>query len=556
MILVLGLNCGHDAAACVVTASGVVAAVAEERLLRVKHVEGAPLRSIAAVLDITGLPADGSGIDAVAVNAPEHFTGLDALREALPGCATVPWHIGPSHHLLHACYAAAACGVPEPLVLVIDGSGYSFRLHKPATPPQLLGDPPRHPDACEALTAYRFGPDGRCDVLLKDWGQWVENTDERYRFPSLGHMYSLAAQHLFGSWTHAGKVMGLAPYGNPGGIPGEIVTCTADGVRVDTDWILSLPKVDRSQPMETVPLACDVAAKVQAELERAIRHLVGLLYERSPADTLCLTGGVALNSVCNGILAREGPFPGLFVTPAAGDSGVAIGAGAYAYRALTGALPDLSSTVEFLGPRYNAAAVRAALGRRPALTHTEVGAVGARIARDVADGRFVGLFEGRSEFGPRALGHRSILADPRRAEVKELLNARVKFREAFRPYAACIPDSALGDWFELGRPSPHMLLVAHIRPDARARIPAVTHIDGTCRLQTVTDAEDGALAVAVREFGRLTGVPVLLNTSLNIKGEPICETPDEALDCMERSDLDVLYVEGHRVTRCEPGGAA
>lgn len=543
--LFLGINCGHDAAAVLMDRDRIVLAIPEERLRRDKKYYGAPTEATKAVLAKTGQPPDGSSLTCVVVNAAEEFGDARAL---FPGLTRVSrWYLYPSHHLLHALYAASSTPDESCAVLVVDGSGYSYDRHKGATPFDLLGPAPSRSSDFEELSAYEVTR-GKVRLLFKSWAPWADQADGRFRFASLGHMYSLAAQHIFGTWRDAGKVMGLAPYGRVRpGMP-KLVELVPEGVRVSTDWDLSFRAVDRSLDFDAEATALEVAALVQWELERGMHHLVREVRRLTEVETLCLTGGVALNSVVNGQIVRRGLFPRVHITPAAGDAGVAIGAAAYGVLAETDQLPSLYRSQEFFGEQYSDADVEVAIASSPGVTSEVVPNIASSVATDLVAGLSVGFFTGASEFGPRALGHRSILADPRRLELKDRLNRQVKFREPFRPFAACVRLEDLTEWFDLESASPHMLLVAQVWPERRSQIPGVVHVDGTCRLQTVVP-EDGVLYQILCSFKAETGVPIVLNTSLNIKGDPIAYSPSDALGCLLASGLDVLYLEGHRVSR-------
>jgi carbamoyltransferase len=363
-------------------------------------------------------------------------------------------------------------------------------------------------------------------------------------------MYGLAAEYIFGSWTHAGKVMGLAPFGDPAGLNDRpIVTLTSSGIEVDTDWLVGAPRLKFSENFENLPSATNIAAKVQAELETGMMHLCRILRARTSCKTICLTGGVALNSVFNGRLAKEGLFERVIVSPASHDAGTAIGAAAYGYRQVTGQQLRFRDDPEFLGHAYSEQEVLHVLEGCPEVDVVYLEKPIEAAAQELAAGKIVGWFEGEAEFGPRALGHRSILADPRVAGMKDRLNRRVKFRESFRPYAAAVLEECCADWFEEVVESPHMLMVAAIRPEKRNLIPAVCHVDNTCRLQTVGREYQGSLRALIEAFLATTGIPLLLNTSLNIHGQPISETPKDALDCLVRSGLDVLYCGKYRVEK-------
>jgi carbamoyltransferase len=544
----LGINCAHDAAAALIVDGRLVVAVAEERLQRVKHYEGFPRQAIDYCLAAAALPGL-QAVDCVVVNEYPETDHTEALRRT--GYAGL-LRTNPSHHLLHALYATAASGWDETAVMILDGSGYAHREYVRCGGVHL-GPPPPGGWYEESHSTYTVSGDD-LTVVAKSWGEW-EASSPYYRFPSLGHMFSMASQYIFGSMHHAGKTMGLAPFGNAAAIPGPFVTPTPAGVDVRTDWIHDLPPRSDLPPLED-RWCVDLAAKVQLELEGAVRHLVAQLHEQTGLTRLCVSGGVALNSVTNGIIRSEGPFEEVFVTPAAGDSGVAVGAALHGYQLCTGTLPRWGVSHDSWGRTYTPDEVRSALEGFDAFVEwSAAGPAAEQAAEDLEAGRIVGWFAGGGELGPRALGHRSILADPRRPEIGDRLTERVKFREPFRPYAASVLAEEAAEWFAIDWDDPFMLSVSSVRPERRDRIPNVCHVDGTCRLQTVPEDDGGPYRAVIAAFAARTGVPLVLNTSFNIRGEPMVETPEDALRCYLGGDLDVLYLDGVRVTKIRAGAA-
>lgn len=546
--VVLGLNAAHDAAACLAIDGQVVSAIAEERLSRVKHHEGFPHAAIDDCLRGGGLESIDD-VDLIVINEyPQTDHELELRAGGYPGRIIAT----PGHHLLHAYCAWATSGFDDTAILVLDGSGYNYGEYV-RRGAGALGTRPAYDDMDEAESSYSVA-NGDLVVVDKRWALW-EASRPLYRFPSLGHLFSMASQYIFGHMNHAGKTMGLAPYGDPRSFPEPFVRIGDDGleIEIDTTWYLQLPPRS-TRPAEQDPICRDLAARVQADLETAVLHLCRVLHERTGHRNLCVTGGVGLNSVVNGMILRKTPFERLFVTPAAGDSGTAIGAAAFGHRSLTGTLPRWHQPHDFLGRDHGAHAVQAAIGRFLGLVEVEeLADPAARAATDVLEGRVVGWFEGRSEFGPRALGHRSIVADPRRPDMRERLNERVKFREPFRPYAASVLEERSAEWFDASAPDPYMLVVADVLPEKRDDIPAVVHVDGTCRVQTVGPDHPGGFRSIIEHFHAATGVPLIVNTSFNIRGEPAVETPDDAIRCFLASNLDALYLDGHRLTKHELG---
>jgi carbamoyltransferase len=538
----MGINCAHDAAACLLIDGRLTTAIAEERLTRKKHHEYYPELSIKYCLDAAGLP-DLHAVDCVVVNQYADADFTDRLQQENYRGEII---CNPSHHLLHAYYAWVASGFAEAAILIVDGSGYNYGEYRRRNSP-LIGEPPPFTEMEEAESLF-FARDGEFQLIDKRWGLWKASKPFYFRFPSLGHLFSMASQYIFGHWIHAGKTMGLAPYGDPKALPGQFISYTPAGLEVDTEWVTRLPpRSDR--PAHLDKLCCDLAAKVQAELEEAMLFLANRLYRETRCPNLCISGGVALNSVANGRVLREGSFSNLFVTPAAGDNGISIGAALYGHHRLSGSLPRWNYRHDFHGRTYSDTEVATVLEDNPLVRCEKMKEGALQAARDIAEGKIIGWFEGGSEFGPRALGHRSILCDARDKEMKDRLNERVKFRETFRPYAASVLSEHTGEFFDLEADSPYMLVVTQVHEDKRDLIPSVCHVDDTCRVQTVPPDFEGEYRRLLEHFMELTGVPLVLDTSFNIRGEPIVETPLEALRCFLSSNMDALYVEGYRVTK-------
>lgn len=547
--VVLGLNSAHDASACLLVNGELVVAVCEERLSRVKYHDGFPHLAIRYCLDYAGLP-DLDAVDCIVLNEYV-FNDYDVIEL---GGYRGRLITNPSHHLLHAYYAWVASGFTDAAVLILDGSGYCFGEYRRRNQPDL-GPAPEFSEMEEAETLYRIS-DGDMTVISKRWALWHANRPF-FRFASLGHMYSMASQYIFGSFKHAGKTMGLAAFGDPSAFPDPIVDLSGPEMDIDTLWITRVPP--RSQaPAEQDEVCRDMAAKVQAELERAILHLAEDLHRRTGASRLAISGGVGLNSVTNGRLLRESSFSELFITPAASDAGVAIGAALYGHRQLTGSVPTWNYRHDYHGRVYRADEVDAALTDRADLVRWEE--LGDRVAdmaaADVAAGSVVGWFDLGSEFGPRSLGHRSIICDPRAPGMKDYLNEHVKFREPFRPYAASVLAEHAAEYFDLDVDDPFMLIVAEVRAEHAQLLPSITHADGTCRIQSVAPDHQGGFRALIEAFHGLTGLPLVLNTSFNIRGEPIVETPADALECFLASNFDVLYLQGRRVSKVRAANAA
>ena len=550
MMRILGINAVfHDPAAALVVDGRIVAAAEEERFTRRKHGKQAvpfstwelPVESARWCLEQAGL--NPSDVDLVGYSydprlmdeSAEGLAGLDRdweylrtlyaeraprfLQSALPGLGPgIVRHV--RHHVAHAASSALASPHPDCAVLVVDGRGERSSM--------LAG-------------SYR---DHKLDVLAT---QSLPH--------SLGLLYESLTEHLgFKRSSDEYKVMAMASYGIPrfADTFRELVYACADGgFRTEpVDWNSITPArapgagkghaLDRPEPEHA-----DLACSVQTVVEEVLLDLAGWLRERTDHENLCLAGGVALNCVANSKLFRRGGFSNVWVQPAAGDSGTALGA----------ALALAGEAGEPIAPMPSAALGRgfsddeiAAVLTEAAVPHERPVDLAVAVGDALADNKLVGWFQGRAEFGPRALGQRSLLADPRRIENLERLNT-VKGREQFRPVAPMVLAERAAEIFSGGPiPSPYMLFVHEVAANWRDRIPAVTHVDGTARIQTV-DRGDSLLHDTIGRFAARTGVPVIVNTSFNTAGRPMVDSPRDALECFGSAPIDVLAIGPFLVRR-------
>jgi carbamoyltransferase len=547
MSSVLGINAAfHDPSAALVVDGRIVAAAEEERFSRRKHGKQAvpfsawemPERSARWCLEHAGLRA--GELDAVACSydpalAPAPSGDLIAdgwedlrtlyarraplfLRTALPGLDPARVRFV-AHHVAHAASAYAAAGFDDCAVMTVDGRG----------------------EATSQLMGHVRG--GRLEVLGEQ------------RLPdSLGFVYESLTEHLgFARGTDEYKVMALASYGRP-----RFGDELRDAMRHDgaggffsraPDWERFAGAVRGGG--ERGPEHADLAASVQWRLEEVLLGLARWLHGRTGERRLALAGGVALNCVANSRLWREGPFEEIWVQPAAGDAGTALGAALHVSATLD--WPAAPMTSAALGRGFTEDELEAWL-HRVALPFERPDDVAEEAAEVLARDGVVGWFEGRAEFGPRALGHRSLLADPRDAANLERLND-VKGREQFRPVAPMVLEDAAGEIFTGGPvPSPYMLFTHAVADEWRERIPAVVHVDGTARIQTVDPAREPAVARMLRAFERRTGVPVVVNTSFNTAGRPMVDAPRDALECFGSAPIDALVLGPFLLRR--PGSRA
>jgi carbamoyltransferase len=543
-VLVLGVNAVfHDPAAALVV-DGEVVAAEEERFSRRKHGKEPvafstwELPEQAARWCLSHAGIDAGELDAVAYSydpslAPqptddptdELWEGLRTLyvqraplflRTALPGLDPAAVRFVP-HHVAHAASAYHAAGWRDCATLVLDGRGERGS--------HLAG----------------VVRDGELEVLAAQ------------RLPhSLGIVYEELTAHLgFRRASDEFKVMAMASYGTPSFLSQlrRFVYATGDGfVAVSPDWERFAPRLGPGDAWR--PAHADLAASVQARLEEVLLELAGWLHARSGSSRLALAGGVALNCVANARLHAEGPFEQVWVQPAAGDSGTALGAALHVAAAL-GDRPRPMATAA-LGRGWDDDELAARLtGAGVAFERVED--VAAVVAETLAQDGIVAWFQGRSEFGPRALGHRSLLADPRNPANVERLND-VKGREQFRPVAPMVLEERGGEIFSGRLPSPHMLFTHGVAAGWRERIPAVVHVDGTARIQTVARAEEPLVARMLEQFEARSGVPVVVNTSLNTAGRPMVDDPRDALECFGSAPVDLLAIGPFVVRRARRRG--
>jgi carbamoyltransferase len=572
---VLGVSASHNGGACLLHGDRIVAAIQEERLLRAKrawHSAAQPSLSVGYCLAAGRIGADQ--LDAIAVCAVGssraaveeiHTNPQLAPRRSAAEVIAVP------HHLGHAAAAYALSGHARTGILVVDGGGaYVDDLgedeRRTIRPGQIDRFVRRERTApLEHISLYS-ADHGVITPLEKHIKSYLHDTSEapEAEFQSLGDMYAFVGQQIFGSIHEGpGKVMGLAPYGVPE-LPVEaFLEITEGGLlfqrlsgRAETAAFLSeTRKLDATDRWPAHRQAYqNLAAGVQRALEEALLDLARWLRARGK-ERMAYAGGVALNSVANERIVREAGFSDVFIMPAAEDSGTAIGAAYQALWQLHGYKKIERQTRDRLGRVYGAEEIEGAIASTPGVRVVAGEDLIDRTASLLAEGKILGWFQEGSELGPRALGQRSILCDPRKAVMKDVLNARVKFREGFRPFAPIVLAEDVGEWFEVDpahADSPFMLRVLPFKKERAAKVGAVVHVDGTGRVQTVAKESFPVLHRLVSRFKEMTGIPILLNTSFNIAGEPIVETPADALWCLLFTDLDGCVL-GDRIVEKEAG---
>ena len=579
MTYILGLNAYHgDSSACLVQDGKLIAAVEEERFRRIKHWAGFPSKSIEYCLSEAGITL--SDVDHIAINQDakanlwkkigftlakrpelsfvvdrlkkkgERVGVLDELAQTVSGEFKGKLH-QVEHHLAHLSSAFHVSPFEKAVVVSVDGFG-DF-----------------------ASAAWGVGSGASIDI------------EDKVYFPhSLGIFYQALTQWLgFPNYGDEYKVMGLAPYGQPVHMDAmrKIVLLQKDGSfklnldffkhhqeKVSYEWENGEPVISelfspalvellgpvRSRGEDLSQYHKDIARSVQAMYEEAFFHLLNTLHKKHGIDNLCLAGGCAMNSVANGRVYANTPFKKLYVQSAAGDAGGAIGA-AYSVWHEEGGKRGFVMDHSYWGPHFDNSQFEALLSSNEGALKEQAcewrfvaseEELCALTAKAITEGKVIGWFQNRMEWGPRALGNRSILGDPRRADMKDILNLKIKRRESFRPFAPSILREKVKDWFAQDDDVPFMMQVYPILPEKRQEIPAVTHADGSGRLQTVDKNTNARYYRLIEEFNKLTGVPILLNTSFN-ENEPVVCTPNEALACFLRTKMDVLVLGNWFVSR-------
>lgn len=568
---VLGISCFyHDSSATLLKDGRVVAAAAEERFSRKKHDTSFPEKAVAYCLSEAGIGIDDvdhvgfyekplQKFERILYQHVEMFPySFETFYKAIPSWINDKLRI-PSvvkkktgykkgilfieHHMTHAASSYLASPFPEAAVLTVDGVGEW------------------------TTTAMGYAKGNGIDLL------------KQIVFPhSIGLLYSAATAHLGFSVNNSEyKVMGLSPYGdmsrdNPY-YPKfkKVIDIKDDGsFELDMDYFvyhykMSMPSkkyVKEFGPVRKKESAVeqkhkDIAAALQMVTEEAIFAMLNFLYNETKTENLCLAGGCALNSVANGKILRKTPFKNIYIQPAAGDEGTSMGAAYYTYNTILGKKREHALETAYLGPHYSRPEIREFLDANK-IKYTEFPS-DAELVRKTAslihENNVVGWFQGRMEWGPRALGARSILSNPTNPEMQDILNLKVKHREKFRPFApaVCIDDAQ--EYFECDDPVPlptdYMLMVYPIRKEKQRLLPAVTHVDGSGRLQTVRREQNTLYYDLIKEFGKLSGVPVLVNTSFNIRGEPIVCTPQDAYRCMMGTGIDCLVMDRFLIKRAD-----
>ena len=573
---ILGFNKYSQSTSCALldTDGNVHFALSLERLTRKKFAGG-------DVAELTRMALQQAGIalsDVALVVENCHLFRIDAFERRLrfavgqhhfPSTYLDPMNLGAdcpapkmeiSHHMAHAFGARLACPFDKGVIVVMDGMG-SLRsdvetdatdVYRPETLlPTAAGFRECPADATpatewrEAESVFLF-EGAAMQRLFKRWSP-LRSPSLLYNYgfenmESLGAVYSRVSSHIFKDWNACGKVMGLAGYGAPS-MQNPIMSGPLESLAVNWEYLDTLTPAEGWDAEDSADLNKELAATVQANLESVALEFLTRLRQETGARNLVLTGGVALNSQLNALIAAKSGFENVFAPSAPGDDGVALGCAAYGLSQLnpSAAAPRRGALTAYLGGTYDETDLADALqANRDRVTVQRTSDIATETARLIEQGLIVGWYQGRSEYGPRALGNRSILAHPGIPHMKDTLNGKVKFRESFRPFAPTVLAEAAGEYFEEASPSRYMSFAVPVHKDKQGNIPSVVHVDGTARLQHLERSDNPLYYDLIAAFRERTGLPLILNTSFNVAGQPIVETPEEAIWTLLNSDMDAL----------------
>lgn len=532
---------GHDTGVAIIKENGSafqIAAISEERISREKHTAKFPglalnraLNELCITIDDVDLFVTNHrrGVFDIATYFKYNSLEEHRLYDSYMG-KILQNHkrnvILANHHDIHASSAFYASPFDTATVLVIDASG----------------------NCGETQSIYAGNKN---DLFL---------LERSYR-PGVGRIYEAVTEQILNlkGTGSAGKTMGLSAYGKGRNLSAiqEHISGERNGINIvynkmgcNMDYFKLNFQYEKAENAEDLknPYFMAVAYEVQSEVEQQLLYLANLAYKLNPSENLCIAGGVGLNCVANELLYKYSPFRNIWIQPAADDSGLPLGAALWGYNHILRGKIKYDMQHAFLGNTYYDHNVEEAL-EEVGVSYRKIKY--SEIATYIANGQIIGWYTGRAEYGPRALGHRSILADPRNGNIKDIINSRIKHREWYRPYAPVVLSEKANLYFDINHDSKYMLFATDVRDDKREYIPGVTHVDGTARVQTLSKQDNEQLYELIVEFERITGIPMLLNTSFNDNKEPIVDSPVDALICAAKTNLDGLYLQGYYVDKSE-----
>ena len=558
-IYILGTALSHDGSTCLMKDGKIIFSIEKERISRVKHDGFNDNATIQYCLEAAGIQYSDLRL-VVEQNSynPLFSQSLEQRKNrVLPPMVPV---VTLSHHLAHAYSAIGTSPFDDMGIVVIDGHGGSLdscndmvegikganSIH--------VNNRYRYWETC----SYYVYQDGEIKPIFKDFSRWV-NRKNRRDYPvssweienSIGEFYEGIALYIFGELDCSGKLMGLAPYGRPNIIDWEAFFFDSGKVVLRNDWWINIDPLLNTSPThfgDNFQYYADLAYWAQTKLEQALFYLFSYYYQLYPMKNFAYAGGVALNATANEKLINNSEFEHLYIQPAAGDNGLSIGCCYYGWLEILKKERVKHSGSTYFGKKYDDISVIDELEKHTdKIEYNYYNDIEAIAAKSIAAGHVIAWFQGESEFGPRALGNRSILADPRNPQMKDHINANVKYREDFRPFAPAVLHEKVHDYFDLNHDSDHMLFIANVKEQYRATLASIVHVDGSARVQTVKKEMNKKFHTLIEYFHAEAGVPILLNTSLNTKGMPIVETPKDAINLFLNCGLDFLFINNYMI---------
>lgn len=560
-IYVLGTGLSHNGSAVLLKDGAICVAIEKERITRRKHDGGNDTQAIQYCLDAAGITLDEVAVVVQCANfeIPDRnqFHG-----KRIFATATTPEIISISHHLAHAYSAVGTAPFNECAVMVIDGCGSPLQQYLELHPEDKLANFPETNSSamiCEKDSFYHF--DGqKLTPLFKDFSPMSGVQQSGFSLPttkhSIGGFYAAISNYVFGDMDDVGKLMGLAPFGNSGIYTASAFRMEEDRLLVTDDWQQQFTKPSENYAMfkANFQYYADVAKWAQEQVEKAILDCISSRLQQFPHTKLCYSGGVALNAVANAKLEDLQLVDAMYIEPAAADNGLALGCAFYGWLAYLKQPKITPNGSTCFGKKYTSVTIQEIIQFND-LSDYKIQYIDSEaslvdyVAQKLHIGKTIAWFQSESEFGPRALGRRSILAHPGIPNLKNHINSNIKFREDFRPFAPAVLEDKVQEYFEKGRYSPYMILVDQTKKEFRELLQNVTHQDGSARVQTVSKSWNSRFYNLIASFYAVSGIAVLLNTSLNRKGMPMVETPQEAIDLFTTTALDVLVLENYVIEK-------
>lgn len=550
-IYILGTNLSHDGSSCLLKDGKIVVAIEKERLSRVKHDGGNDLDTVKYCLDVEGIGIDQLSLIVQNANFEKDEIKIDSYKgkRYFDKDIDIPV-VSISHHLAHAYSAIGTSNFEDCNVMVIDGCGSPFYqcddLEGELFPKKELMQNSIESFWCEKLSFYKYHINDGLIPLVKEFSEFNHILNSEYKMPStihsIGGVYSFVSNYCFGDINDVGKLMGLAPFGDAGKFDEDIFELKDGKVFNLLKWqkLLNKPFINYENFKKDFQHYADLAAWVQEETQKALIYSFEFFQKKYPNKNWAYAGGVALNAVANEKILKNIDIKSLYIQPAASDCGISLGCAFYGWNKILNKQLKKHDGSSNFGKKYKDKIDFDSFDLEKIQTDNYI----EKTAEFLEKGSIIAWFSGGSEFGPRALGHRSILANPMKKDVKDFINKEIKKREDFRPFAPAIMEENVGDYFENKTKSPYMILVNPMKDKFKGILSDIVHKNGTSRVQTVNKDTNYAFYNLLKSFKEKSEIPILLNTSLNKKGMPIVETPIEAIEFFKEAPLDYLVIDG------------